>query len=223
MDIDNLRVLIANDRPEWLELLAKTVAGLGHQVVMSSTSVSDVAAETAETRPDVALVGLGESSDHALELVSEIVSEAYCPVIAVLANADARWVKEAAKRGLFGYVLEGTPEELQTAMDITLRRFGDVQSLKGAVARRTAEAQRESEMAGARQRQALELHDRVLQRLVAAQMAHDLGREEMSREALSKALENAKALVSRSLDGLRDAGLSNAEIIRAAAAHPADE
>jgi hypothetical protein len=32
----------------------------------------------------VALVGLGSSSEHALELISEIVREASCPVIAIL-------------------------------------------------------------------------------------------------------------------------------------------
>jgi hypothetical protein len=36
---------------------------------------------TARERPDVALVGLGESSDHALGLIEKIVHESACPVI----------------------------------------------------------------------------------------------------------------------------------------------
>jgi hypothetical protein len=32
--------------------------------------------------------------------VTEIVREAYCPVIAILSAYDASWVKEAAKRGV---------------------------------------------------------------------------------------------------------------------------
>jgi len=41
-------------------------------------------------------VGLGLNSEHALELISEIVREASCPVIAVLSAKDLSYVHEAA-------------------------------------------------------------------------------------------------------------------------------
>ena len=220
--VDHLRILIANEKLDRLGLLATVVEGLGHHVVARSVSVREVAAATARERPDVALVGLGASSEHALELISEIVREAYCPVIAILSAYDAPWVSEAAKRGVFAYIIDGHPEELQSAIDITLRRFADVQSLQGAIERRNAEARREKEIASARQRQALELHDGVVQGLVAAQLAHDLGREGESREALLETLERAKAVVSRSLEELKDAGLSTGQLIRDTASHQAD-
>lgn len=163
--IGQLRILIANEKLDRLGLTAAVVEGLGHEVVGRSISVREVAATTARVRPDVALVGLGESSEHALELISAIVREAYCPVIAILSTYDAPWVTEAAKRGVFAYIVDGHPEELQSAIDITLRRFADVQSLQGAIERRNAEALREQETARARQRQALELHDGVVQGL----------------------------------------------------------
>jgi signal transduction histidine kinase len=159
---------------------------------------------------------------HALELVSEIVREAYCPVIALLAAYDADWVSEAAKRGVFAYIIEAHPDELQSAMDITLRRFADVRSLQGAIERRNEEAGREAAAAGARQRQALELHDGVVQGLVTAQLAHDLGRDEESREALVATLERAKAIVSSSLSELGAQGRSTRQLIQDAAAGPAD-
>src|SRR6185295_19535348 len=40
------------------------------------------------------------------------------------------------KRGVFAYIVEGTPDELQSAIDITLQRFGEYQSLQGAFGRR---------------------------------------------------------------------------------------
>jgi AmiR/NasT family two-component response regulator len=216
---DHLRVLIANEKLDRLGLLAAVVEGLGHQVIARSVSVKEVAATTARERPDVALVGLGESSEHALELISEIVREAYCPVIAILSAYDAPWVNEAAKRGVFAYIIDGHPEELQSAIDITLRRFADVQSLQEAIERRNAEALREQEMARVRQRQALELHDGVVQGLVAAQLAHDLGREGESHEALLEALERATAVVSRSLQELTSRGFSTEQLIRDTAPH----
>lgn len=211
---DPLRVLIANEKHDRLRLLAAVVEGLGHDVTARSVAVGEVAATTARERPDVALVGLGESSEHALELISEIVREAYCPVIAVLSAFDAPWVTEAAKRGVFAYIVDGHPEELQSAIDITLRRFADVQSLREAIARRNAEALREQEIVRSRQRQALELHDGVVQELVAAQLAHDLGRESESQQALLAALERAKAVVTRSLEELKRTGLSTEQLIR---------
>ena len=133
---DPLRVLIANERKERLQVTTGLVAAMGHHVIARSLEVSEVAAATAEAMPDVALVGLGESSEHALELISQIVQEAACPVIAILETKDADFVNEAAKRGIFAYVTDGDPEELQGAVDIVLRRFAEFHRLEGALGRR---------------------------------------------------------------------------------------
>jgi len=132
----HLRVLIANERRDRLELLAQVVAGLGHEVIAREIDVKEVGSVTARERPDVALVGLGLSSEHALELISEIVREASCPVIALLSAKDPSYVHEAAKRGVFAYIVDSTPDELQSAIDITLQRFTEYQSLQGAFGRR---------------------------------------------------------------------------------------
>ena len=75
----HLRVLIANEKRERLGLLAQVVADLGHEVIAREIDVAEVGAVTARERPDVALVGLGLSSEHALDLIGEIVREAACP------------------------------------------------------------------------------------------------------------------------------------------------
>jgi AmiR/NasT family two-component response regulator len=137
-EIRHLRVLIANDLRDRLELLAQVVAGLGHEVVARENEVKKVGEVTARERPDVALVGLGLHSEHALELISEIVREASCPVIALLSAKDPAYVEEAAKRGVFAYIIDTSPEELQSAIDITLQRFAEYHSLQGAFGRRAA-------------------------------------------------------------------------------------
>src|SRR5213592_3136554 len=81
-ETEHLRVLIANERKDRLALVAPIVMALGHEVIAREIEVEDVAAVTARERPDVALVGLGESSEHALQMVDKIVHEAACPVIA---------------------------------------------------------------------------------------------------------------------------------------------
>jgi response regulator NasT len=57
-------------------------------------------------------------------------------VIALLSAKDPGYVHEAAKRGVFAYIVEDTPEELQSAIDITLQRFAEYHSLQGAFGRR---------------------------------------------------------------------------------------
>ena len=138
MTIDShaLRVLVANERDDRIAVVTTLVAALGHEVIASSTDVSDVGAVTTHEHPDVALVGLGTSPLHALELIERIVREADCPVIAVLEGHDAAFVKEAAKRGVFAYIVDGSPEQLQSALDITLRRFAEYHNLQGAFGRR---------------------------------------------------------------------------------------
>jgi AmiR/NasT family two-component response regulator len=131
-----LRVLIANERRLRLELLGRVVTGLGHEVVAVEVDVRDVGAATAREHPDVALVGLGESSQHALDLIEQIVRESTCPVIALLGAEDPEFIRDAANRGVFAYVVDTVPGELQSAIDITLRRFAEYHDLQGAFKRR---------------------------------------------------------------------------------------
>lgn len=133
---DFLRILIANERKDRLERIAEIVTGLGHEVISKELEVNEVAAATEREHPDLAFVGLGVSADHALDMISEIVREAACPVIALLEADDPTWVNEAAKRGIFTYIVNGNPSEMQSAIEITLRRYAEYANLEGAFARR---------------------------------------------------------------------------------------
>ena len=132
----HLRVLIANERKDRLALVAPIVIGLGHEVIAREIEVQDVGAVTARERPDVALVGLGESSDHALELIDNIVRESACPVIVLLHVRDPDFVREASKRGVFAHISDADVEDWQSSIDIVLRRFAEYHDLEGAFGRR---------------------------------------------------------------------------------------
>jgi AmiR/NasT family two-component response regulator len=133
----HLRVLIANERKDRLALVAPIVVALGHEVIAREIEVEDVGAVTAKERPDVALVGLGQSSEHALELIDRIVHEAACPVIVLLHARDPEFVEEASKRGVFAHISDADVEDWQSSIDIVLRRFAEYQDLQGAFSRRT--------------------------------------------------------------------------------------
>ena len=82
------------------------------------------------------LVGLGESSHHALTLIEKIVQEAACPVIVLIHAPDPDFVKEASKRGIFAYITDAEPQDWQSSIDIVLRRFTEYHDLEGAFGRR---------------------------------------------------------------------------------------
>ena len=133
---EHLRVLIANERKDRLERVVPVVAGLGHEVIAREIDVEDVGAVTGRERPDVALVGLGASSQHALDLIDKIVHEAACPVIVLLHEPDPLFVREASKRGVFAHISDDDVEDWQSSIDIVLRRFAEYQDLQGAFGRR---------------------------------------------------------------------------------------
>jgi two-component system, response regulator / RNA-binding antiterminator len=120
--VSRLRVLVCDGPGVRLDHVTHTVADLGHEVIARESSLPDVGSITAAERPDVALV---------------IVHEGTCPVIAVLDVQDQQFINEAAKRGIFAYIADGEDmQEMQSAIDIVLRRFAEYHSLEGAFGRR---------------------------------------------------------------------------------------
>jgi AmiR/NasT family two-component response regulator len=135
-ETEHLRVLIANQRSDRLAVVAAAVMSLGHEVIAREVDVAEIGAVTARERPDVALVGLGDSHDHALDLIGQIVHEAACPVIALLHARDPAFINEASKRGVFAHINDADVEDWQSAIDIVLRRFAEYHALQGAFGRR---------------------------------------------------------------------------------------
>jgi AmiR/NasT family two-component response regulator len=136
-DRKHLRVLIANERKDRLALVAPIVVALGHEVIAREIEVEEVGEVTAAERPDVALVGLGQSSQHALDLIDRIVREAACPVIVLLHARDPEFIREASKRGVFAHISDDDVQDWQSSIDIVLHRFAEYQDLQGAFGRRT--------------------------------------------------------------------------------------
>src|SRR3954453_8082988 len=132
----HLRVLVADERQKYLEPIAEAVRALGHEVIAHEVSMTKVGAATLEHRPDVAIVALHEDTRHALELVSEIVDEAVCPVIALADDASRDFVAQAAERGVFAYIDSTAETELQAGIDVALQRYRQYKKLLDAFGRR---------------------------------------------------------------------------------------
>jgi response regulator NasT len=86
---------------------------------------------------DVALVIVGDNSGEALGSIRAIVSEATCPVIAILDVEDRDFVDRAARLGIFAHIAhQADLAELASSIDIALRRSAEYHALEGAFGRR---------------------------------------------------------------------------------------
>jgi response regulator NasT len=132
-----LRVLVADGSTPLQRAVTETVTSLGHAVIAVENSLARVGPATTTEYPDVALVIVGDSSADALRTIREIVGEAACPVIAILAVEDTQFIDQAARLGIFAHVRGGEDlAQLQSSMDIALRRFAEYHALEGAFGRR---------------------------------------------------------------------------------------
>ena len=118
-EIRHLRVLIANEKRERLE--ARPGRGRTWPRGDRARDLRQRGRSGDRQRAAGCCAGRASSTEHALELITEIVRGGIsCPVIALL-SADLAYVHEAAgERGVFAYIIDGSPEELQSAIDITL-------------------------------------------------------------------------------------------------------
>jgi response regulator NasT len=137
LEQQSLRVLVANEERPRLEELAVVAAELGDEIVAREVLPAEIATAAREVSPDIALVGLHDHhTEHALELIGEIVREGICPVIAVLDGEDPSFIESASESGIFAYVTSLDPDALRGAFAVAMRRYRETLVLEGAIGRR---------------------------------------------------------------------------------------
>src|SRR5690349_7057959 len=120
---EQLRVLIADEREDHLGPINEAVERLGHHVVAREVDIAEVGRATHDHRPDLAIVALHEDTEHALDLIQQIVEEASCPVIALADEASSEFVAKAAQRGVWAHMDSTAPGEMRGAIDVVLERY----------------------------------------------------------------------------------------------------
>ncbi len=141
----HLRVLIADEDKEALEHLGAVLEGLGHEVTPYVVSVADAIELISTEDPDLAIVVVHKDDDHALALIQETVEYASGPVIAQTRDGDVEFVARAAERGISAWIESTSPEVVQGAIEVALRRYEEaaalqvkVDQLESALERRAA-------------------------------------------------------------------------------------
>jgi response regulator NasT len=118
----DLTVLLADEDTDALRSTARVLQGLGHQVASYAVSVREAAERIAEEDPDLSVVAVHDDLEHALDLIDELSEAARGPVVAVLEQGNGDFLVRAAARGIDGFARSEDPGEVQSAIEVALRR-----------------------------------------------------------------------------------------------------
>ena len=132
-----MRILVANERAEELDALARAADDLG-EVVAREARVGEVARVADDQDVDLALVGLpdGESAEHALAMIGELVQGGFCPVVAITADGNDVFMAKAAELGVYAHTTRLDARLLRGAVDVAMRRFKEHADLTTLMQRR---------------------------------------------------------------------------------------
>jgi AmiR/NasT family two-component response regulator len=117
-----LSVLVADEDTEQLRSTCAAVRELGHDVVDLAVSVAEAAERIATDDPDISIVAVHEDVEHAIDLIDEINHASRGPVVVVLAAEHQDFLPLAAQRGIDGFARSEAPHEVQTAIELAMRR-----------------------------------------------------------------------------------------------------
>ena len=130
----NLTVLLADEDEEALESLGNVLQELGHDVTPFAVSVEEAAELIVREDPDLTIVVVHHNDEHALALIGESVELASGPVIAQLRGRDdVDFVAKAADRGIAAYVESSDPKNVQSAIEVSIRRYREAARLNEKV------------------------------------------------------------------------------------------
>jgi response regulator NasT len=132
---NGLRILAADEDQAALARTTAILDELGHDVTATAVDLAQVTEAIAREEPELSVVVVHRDDEHALDLVEEISSFASGPVIALLSEEDAEFVKQAAERGIYAAVRDGDPQAIQSAIEIARRRHAETARLAEQVDR----------------------------------------------------------------------------------------
>jgi len=128
-----LRVIAADEDQRALERTARVLEELGHDVTACAVTVQEACELIARDEPDVAVVVVHDDMAHALDLIDELSEALDGPVVALQGSTDPAFAEAAAERGLDALASEPTPEALQSAIEVAMRRHAEREQLSRTV------------------------------------------------------------------------------------------
>jgi AmiR/NasT family two-component response regulator len=126
-----LRIAIAEDERDMREFFHKILPILGHEVVVSAETGTQLVELCRAKRPDLVITDIRMPDMDGIEATRILCQEEPIPVILVTAHHDAETMKRAEMEGIMAYLVKPIkPDDLQPAITLSMRRFEEFQALR---------------------------------------------------------------------------------------------
>ncbi len=127
-------VLIVDDDPSIRLVLTRSLPTLGYTVVAAAETGEEAIQLALQARPQIILMDARIPAPDGLEASRAINEHHPTTIILLTAYGDAETIERAKEAGIMAYLRKPFDiEELKPTIEIALRRFEDLQMLRGAV------------------------------------------------------------------------------------------
>lgn len=128
----SLRISIADDEADMREFLEKMLPRCGHQVVSSAKTGQQLVEHCRQASPDLVITDIKMPELDGIEASTQINQERPIPVILVSAYHDPALIERAESNHVSAYLVKPISfADLQPAIAVAVKRFAELQSLRG--------------------------------------------------------------------------------------------
>lgn len=130
-----MRVMLVDDTPERRAAIEGPLRALGHEIVGSLSTTTDLRAAVRRHQPDVILIDVDAPSRDTLESLSEVHRDHPRPIVLFARDSDSSTIQRAVRAGVTSYVVDGMrPARLRPILDVAIARFQEFQALREELA-----------------------------------------------------------------------------------------
>ena len=122
------RILIADDDGDVRETLKSHLERMGHSVVAECANGREVVETASSARPDVMILDIKMPELDGIEAAKQVQNVWACPIVFLTGFTETELVESASEAGAIGYLVKPfRAEELGPAIEVAIKRFGDMQ------------------------------------------------------------------------------------------------
>lgn len=128
---NGLRIAVADDEADMRDFFEKVLPRCGHQVVAVAENGAQLVEHCRQLQPDLVITDIKMPDMDGIEASRQVCQERPVPVILVSAYHDPGLIERAAGDHVLAYLVKPIGvADLQPAISIAVRRFGESQSLQ---------------------------------------------------------------------------------------------
>ena len=125
-----LRILIAEDDKDLLELYQLHVETMGHEVVGAATNGQELVDLSCASKPDLIIADIDMPELSGIQAADQIATTCAVPVILVSGHYDASILKRAGLASVMSYLIKPVSgDALKAAIAIAVRRFAEYKAV----------------------------------------------------------------------------------------------